>query len=484
VAIHHSHRQTAPTPLPGLRRRVGRTLLAASLALMLLVVPGGTVPPAGAATGGNVVDIDYARPVGDTGGVYITHSDGRVEARDGLPHFGDRPALFPGERIIALSVRPTVDGYWLFTDRGRAFAYGAAGFHGDAGGIALAAPMISAISTPDGLGYYMVAEDGGIFTYGTARYHGSVPEVLPGVALRAPVIGIAPSTTGGGYLLVAADGGIFTFGDAVFYGSVPGVLPGVTLDQPVVGVIPQPSGYLMVAADGGIFTFGTARFHGSLGGTGTEGIVGVAVVPDNSGYLMIDSVGVTYPFGSTAALGMVLYTGVGSRVVAVEKPDTGPILLGFAVVGGGNFFVTAKDAIGDTIDYPVIMGATDARSGLVLLDWGDSGETAFLEITADTTSAWAVGLHPLTHAPVLSRGQSFTNSGPDVFFVDESTGASTLTLTVNTFDHAAVWWYPETGFSDLVVNEIGPFTSQGLISSSFGLVVVDTSSTSWALAVG
>jgi len=285
-----------------------RLAMVAVLVAVALTMSGVAVvadsSPAGAVVGGTAVDIDYASSAGSEG-VYITHSDGTIEARDGLSHFGDKPALGAGETVIALSVRPAVDGYWLFTNLGRVIAYGAAVHFGDASALALAAPMISAIATPDGLGYYMVAEDGGIFTFGTAVFYGSIPQILPGVTLDAQVIGIVPSPTGLGYLLVAADGGIFTFGDALFYGSVPGVLPGVSLDSQIVAVIAQPAGYLMVAGDGGIFTFGTAAFFGSLGGTGASGIVGVAVKPDNSGYVMVDTQANLSPFGNTTGLGTI-----------------------------------------------------------------------------------------------------------------------------------------------------------------------------------
>ncbi len=288
--------------------------------LVLLLAPG-----AGGATGGSVVDIDYVETPGGVEGVYITHDDGVVDGRDGLPHFGDRPALATGESVIALSVRPDADGYWLFTDLGSVFEYGAAGFHGDASLLSLDQPMVSAIAMPDGLGYYMVAEDGGIFGFGSAEFPGSVPQILPGVELDAPVIGIVPSPTGDGYLLVAADGGIFTFGDAVFYGSVPGVLPGVALDAEVVAVIAQQSGYLMVAADGGIFTFGTAKFLGSIGGTGATGIVAVAAKPDSSGYVMVDSVGSLSPFGTAESLGsFTTGTLAGTTSTSEETDSTTP----------------------------------------------------------------------------------------------------------------------------------------------------------------
>ena len=119
---------------------VALAVCAIVLSVVAFVAPA---MPAGSATGGSVVDIDYASD-GGTEGLYITHSEGTVEARDGLPHFGDRPVLDPGETVIALSVRPAIDGYWLFTTRGRAIGFGGAQHFGDASALPLAAPMISA----------------------------------------------------------------------------------------------------------------------------------------------------------------------------------------------------------------------------------------------------------------------------------------------------------------------------------------------------
>ncbi|MCP3935957.1 MAG: hypothetical protein GY708_11370, partial [Actinomycetia bacterium] len=306
---------------------------------------GSPEPGFVAQTDESVVDIDLATPPGGEEGLYVTHNDGWVEAHGGLPHFGDRPVLLDGETVIALSVRPAVDGYWLFTSLGRAFPYGAAEWFGDAGNLALAAPMISAIAMPDGAGYYMVAEDGGIFTYGSAVFFGSVPQVLPGVALDGPVIGILPSTTGLGYQLVASDGGLFAFGDAEFHGSIPGVLPGVTLDSPVVGAIPQPDGYHMVAGDGGMFSFGTAAFHGSLGGTGSTGIVAAAVKPDNSGYVMVDGLGKRSAFGDKTGLEPV-YLPVGADLQSIV--DAHPAGTTFMIGAGVHRMQSIVPRDGDT----------------------------------------------------------------------------------------------------------------------------------------
>ncbi len=471
-----------------LPRRLRRSIPVAAVTMLILLGAFGATPAA-AETGGDVVDIDIVQTSPDSAGVYLTHSNGWVEARDLLPHFGDHPPLRPGEKVIALSARKAGDGYWLFTDRGRAFNYGAAPFLGDADSLDLSAPIVSAVATPDGEGYYMVGQDGGIFAYGTARFHGSVPQVLPGVTLAAPVIGIAPSETGNGYLLVASDGGIFTFGDARFLGSIPGVLPGVQLDQPVVGVIPQPDGYLMVAADGGIFTFGQTEFLGSLGGAGETGIVGVGVLADNSGYLMVDSRGYTFPFGLTEYLAQVVYTGTGHSQFSIRKPAPGAVLLRYHVAGEGRFEVGSFAAPGGVgTGAPVDVTATGARSGVTLLDGpnsrGNASDLGILSVYAEEGVSWVIGLQTLVHAPVLSRHQSFSASGPQVFFLPPSTSESPLTLTVASPDWTNIWWYPVDGFGGRIVKLDGPGVTHGSVDGQFGLMFIDTGSANWALGIG
>jgi hypothetical protein len=209
------------------------------------------------------------------GGYWVLTTNGAVHARN-APHYGNaNPGqLAPGERFSSISARPQGDGYWIFTDRGRAIAFGAAAHFGDMAATPLNGPVIASTATASGNGYWMVGSDGGIFSFGDARFHGS----MGGQRLNQPVVGIAPDLDGTGYWLVGADGGIFAF-EANFVGSVPAALaPGQRLNKPVIGALSYGNGYLMVASDGGIFAFSDQPFHGSLGSTPPSSpIVGVAI---------------------------------------------------------------------------------------------------------------------------------------------------------------------------------------------------------------
>ena len=128
---------------------------------------------------------------------------------------------------------------------------------GNAGGIALNAPIVGAAFTSAGAGYWMTGKDGGVFSFGDASFYGS----MGGQHLNAPVVGMAATPDGHGYWLVAADGGVFSFGDAPFEGSA-----AMGPQQfPMVGMAATPDGrgYWLLGQDGGLFTFGDAPFYGS-----------------------------------------------------------------------------------------------------------------------------------------------------------------------------------------------------------------------------
>lgn len=206
-------------------------------------------------------------------------SDGRgywvVDGTGAVSHFGvaagdhgGRPPLRSGESVSTISATPSGNGYWLFTNQGRAFAYGDASFYGDMSGTALNGPVVASVATPTGHGYYMVGSDGGVFSFGDARFHGSTGNLR----LNRPVVGIAPTPDNRGYWLVASDGGVFAFG-APFRGS----MGGARLNRPVNGLVAYGNGYLMVASDGGVFDFSNKAFLGSLAGNPpSAAIVGIA----------------------------------------------------------------------------------------------------------------------------------------------------------------------------------------------------------------
>lgn len=280
--------------------------------------------------GGGTAEAVAAIYAGPHGSYYLLASSGVVHAR-GAAHHGnlDRALLRLGESVEALAALPDGSGYWIFTDLGRAFAFGEAEHHGDMGGVALNGPVIAATSTPSGNGYWMVASDGGIFSFGDARFYGS----MGGQRLNEPVVGVAPDPDGAGYWLVAADGGIFAF-DAEFKGSVPGVLqPGQRLNAPVIGAIAYGEGYLLVASDGGIFTFSTSPFLGSLGSNPPPTpIIGVAATtsgdpslndlahPEDTHLLEADDIASVDDGGTVRTRGVDV--SVGDVIVAGVTPAT------------------------------------------------------------------------------------------------------------------------------------------------------------------
>ena len=210
-------------------------------------------------------------PTPDGAGGWRVTSDGIVERFGTAKHFGDRPALAPGESVTSMSGTKAGDGYWLFTDRGRVIAYGKAVHRGDMSAIPLNGPVLESVRTASGLGYYMVASDGGIFSFGDAKFHGS----MGGRPLNGPVVGLAPDPDNVGYWLVGSDGGVFSF-NAGFRGS----MGGIPLNKPVIGMVAYGNGYLMVGEDGGIFSFSDKPFVGSLGGNPPRNpIVAVAAYP-------------------------------------------------------------------------------------------------------------------------------------------------------------------------------------------------------------
>ncbi|GEM_PF-4319679 len=253
-----------------------------------LIEESGVIHSFGAGDPSGVGPVAVDLEPGPGGSSWALTLDGVVHPLGGAPHHGDVDVseLAPGEKVASLSALADGSGYWVFTDRGRALAFGAAPDLGDlpALGLAdqLAGPIVASVATPDGRGYYMLGSDGGVFAFGSARFVGSVPQIIPLDQLRAPLVGIIPDPDGSGYWLVAADGGLFSF-DADFRGSLPGILPpGTELNQPVIGAIAYGNGYLMVASDGGVFNFSDRAFVGSLGGNPPQSaIVSIAAVTNS-----------------------------------------------------------------------------------------------------------------------------------------------------------------------------------------------------------
>ena len=256
-------------------------------------------PIAGTGTDFQWGRLDVAAALQGVGpGYWLAARDGGIFNFGAAGFHGSAGGAGLASPVVGMSGTPTRKGYWLVTSAGQVLSYGDARNNGGTEGLRLNAAILGMEATPSGSGYWLVAADGGLFTFGNAVFHGSTG----GMPLNQPVVAMAATPAGGGYWMVARDGGIFTFGDARFFGS----MGGKPLNQPVVGMAATASGngYWMVASDGGIFSFGDAGFYGSMGGKPlNKPIIGIRPTPSGKGYWMVASDGGIFAFGDAAFLG-------------------------------------------------------------------------------------------------------------------------------------------------------------------------------------
>ena len=250
-------------------------------------------------------------------GYRLAGADGGVFSFGDAAFHGSAGGLHLAAPIVGMAVTPDGAGYWLVGADGGVFSFGDAAFHGSAGGLHLAAPIVGMASTPDGAGYWLVGADGGVFSFGDAAFHGSAGALH----VAAPIVGMASTPDGAGYWLVARDGTVRAYGDAKALGGE----SGHNLAAPIVGIAATPdgAGYWLVAADGGVFSFGDAVFHGSAGALHVAApIVGMASTPDGAGYWLVGADGGVFSFGDAAFHGSAGALHVAAPIVGVAVPPS------------------------------------------------------------------------------------------------------------------------------------------------------------------
>jgi hypothetical protein len=241
--------------------------------------------------GGNKADTWAYQTVGT--GYRFVAADGGVFTFD-APYHGSAGNVHLAQPIVGMTADPGTGGYWLAAANGEVFAFDAPDF-GSAGNVPLAQPIVGIAAAPDGRGYRLAGADGSIFNYGPGAPRDGAPNgPLP---LNRPIVGIATDPATGGYRLVASDGGVFAFG-ASYHGST----GNIRLNQPIVGIASDPAtgGYWLVARDGGVFAF-DAPFYGSTGNIHlNQPIVGITAAPDGRGYWLVAKDGGIFSFGPGA----------------------------------------------------------------------------------------------------------------------------------------------------------------------------------------
>ena len=214
-----------------------------------------------------------------------------------------------------LEPTPSGRGYWIVDAAGAVYAFGDARYLGGATGSRLASgeSVTSLSATPSGGGYWLFTDRGRVLSFGDAAFRGD----MSGARLNGPVLDSVATPTGAGYYLVASDGGIFAFGDARFQGS----MGGHPLNAPVQSLVPDAdgSGYWLVASDGGVFAF-EAPFRGSMGGQRLSRSV-TGMVRCGNGYLMVGEDGGVFDFSDKAFAGSLGANPPPTPIVAVATLD-------------------------------------------------------------------------------------------------------------------------------------------------------------------
>ena len=257
-----------------------------------------TVPPATPPTPANLRRTGY----------WMIARSGDVYAFGDAGWWGNAPS---GGTTADLEPSASGRGYWVATSGGSVRALGDAPFLGDAGPLSTGEEVTSLSRTPSGNGYWLFTTRGRVLARGDASFLGD----LSGTRLNGPVLDSVPAPDGRGYYMVASDGGVFAFGTARFRGSM-----GATrLNAPVQSLVPDAdgSGYWLVASDGGIFAF-DAAFHGSMGAARlNRPVTGMVGSTTGAGYLMVAEDGGIFAFGDVAFRGSLGSNPPPSPVVAV-----------------------------------------------------------------------------------------------------------------------------------------------------------------------
>jgi hypothetical protein len=160
------------------------------------------------------------------------------------------------------------------------------------------------------------------------------------------------------------------------------------------------------------------------------------------------------------------YAGFGDDVVTITKHGTGAQVAIIQHTGGRNFAVhTLNSALSNT---DLLVNTIGNYSGTVLFDARSSrGETTALKITAD--GSWTVKLVPLTSVRSFDGSTPMTGHGDYVFAYTGDAKAATFTHDGSR--NIAVHSYGTR--SDLLVNEIGPYTGTVVWTPGFYTVTAD-----------
>ncbi len=157
----------------------------------------------------------------------------------------------------------------------------------------------------------------------------------------------------------------------------------------------------------------------------------------------------------------------------IKKPSDGANLITLTHSGDESFIVYQLDA--ELKEGENLVNAIGNYEGTTILDLEDEVNTKRLKIEAD--GRWTIKLAELTDARRL--GSSANGRGDDVLLYEGRAGVATLTHRGD--ENFIVYFYNEEGGENLV-NEIGKYSGESVISSGPGLVQI-TADGRWTIRI-
>ena len=172
----------------------------------------------------------------------------------------------------------------------------------------------------------------------------------------------------------------------------------------------------------------------------------------------------------------IVLTGSGDSIVDITKAEY-PAMLHAKYSSGGNFIVTNYDGSNNQID--LLINTIGSYEGIIPIDFFIGEITARLEIKA--SGPWEIQILPVSQARHATIPGTVQGTGDDMFYLDGSNADTIKADASQGTGNFIVYSYSDSG-SELVFNEIAPYTGTALLDNSTFMISVHATG-NWSLEI-
>jgi hypothetical protein len=162
-------------------------------------------------------------------------------------------------------------------------------------------------------------------------------------------------------------------------------------------------------------------------------------------------------------------SGSGSEVAQFTIPEDAPAIATISNRGAGNFAVWTVGADGSQLE--LLVNEIGNFDGTKLFDAANGEHSVAFKIESD--GAWTIDVKPITAARTWDGASQLAGKGADVILVVPPISGFVSALIIHDGDsNFAIWTYSDSG-RDLLVNEIGAYRGEHLVSSGTALIAIE-----------